>query len=357
MKVALVYDRVNKWGGAERVLLALHKIFKEAPLFTAVYDKEKAIWAKDFNIKTSFLQEIAFFRSHHEFIPFLMPLAFESFNFDDFDLVISISSEFAKSIITKPKTKHISICLTPVRYLWSSQQEYFKNPVLNFLVKPIILYLKFFDKISSSRPDEFIAISEEVQKRIKKYYNRESVIIYPPIDFIKNDLNFKKAKNDYFLVVSRLSRFTSYKRVDLAIKACNKLKLPLKIVGDGNLDFLKRIAGSTIEFLGKVGDYELEKIYTNARALIFPGLEDFGLVMAEAQFFGKPVIAFRGGGALEIIRENVTGEFFNEQTFESLTKTLQKFDEKRYNAIDCVENAKRFSYSDFEFKIKKVSIF
>src|SRR5258706_16458730 len=180
IKVALVYDRVNKWGGAERILLALHKIFPNAPLYTSVYDKKRAPWAQVFRVKTSFLQEIPFIKSHHELFPFLMPIAFESFSFDEYDFVISITSESAKGIITRPSTVHLCICLTPTRYLWSGYEEYFKNFFLRFLTKPIVIYLRHWDKTASGRVDEFVAISKEVKKRIKKYYKKKAKLLYPP---------------------------------------------------------------------------------------------------------------------------------------------------------------------------------
>jgi glycosyltransferase involved in cell wall biosynthesis len=348
MKVALVYDRVNKWGGAERVLLALHKIFPDATLFTSVYNAQTASWAKVFDIKTSFLQNFPNATRAHEFYASLMPMSFESFNFDEYDLVISITSEAAKGIITKPKTKHICYCLTPTRYLWSGYDDYFRNPVLRFFAKPAVSYLRFWDKIASQRPDAYIAISSEVKKRIKRYYNRESEIIYPPLQFpISNSQFSNNVQGNYFLVVSRLTNF--YKRVDIVINACNSLKLPLKIVGEGaDANYLKSIAGKTVEFLGNLTDKEISGCYQNCRALIFPGCEDFGLTMAEAQSFGKPVVAFRGGGALDIVEEGKTGEFFDEQTPEALASVLKSFDETRYNRKSCRENSEKFSFQHFE---------
>jgi glycosyltransferase involved in cell wall biosynthesis len=351
MKVVLVYDRVNKWGGAERVLLALHKIFPEAPLFTSVYNHKKAPWAKVFDIKTSFLQNFPKAKTSHELYVGLMPLAFESLNFDDYDLVISVTSEAAKGIITKPQTKHICYCLTPTRYLWSGYNDYFKSSLFKLLAKPIVSSLRNWDKIAAQRPDAYLAISSEVQARIKKYYGRNSEVIYPPLmmDNVQNSQN--KTVGDYFLVVSRLTNF--YKRVDIVIKACNDLKLPLKIVGSG-LDQakLKRMAGPTVEFLGNLTDEQLQTYYKSCRALIFPGREDFGLAMVEAQAFGKPVIAFRGGGALEIIQAGKTGEFFNEQTPESLKQVLKSFNDKSYNTKLCRENAERFSFAQFEKSLR-----
>jgi len=352
MKVALTYDRVNKWGGAERVLLALHKIFPDAPLYTSVLNIEKAPWAKVFDVKTSFLQNFPKASTSHEFYAPLMPMAFESFNFDEFDLVISVTSEAAKGIITKPKTLHVCYCLTPTRYLWSGYNDYFKSSVFKFLSKPAVSYLRAWDKIAAQRPDEYIAISSEVKNRINKYYGRDSQIIYPPLTMSVNAQNNKKISGDYFLVVSRLTNF--YKRVDIAIEACNKLKVPLKIVGEGaDAENLKKIAGPTIEFLGNVTDEELSSYYKNCKALIFPGLEDFGLTMVEAQAFGKPVVAFRGGGALDTVQERKTGEFFNEQNPESLMVVLKSFDEKRYNTKSCRENSEKFSFERFEEDLRK----
>ena len=358
MKIALVYDRMNKWGGAERVLLALHKLFPAAPLYTSVYDKKKASWAKVFNIKTSFLQNFPF-AMNHELFAVLMPLAFESFYFDKYDLVISVTSEAAKWIITKPMTKHICYCLTPTRYLWSGYDEYFRNPILRFLSKPFIWYLKTWDKIAAQRPDAYIAISKEVQGRIKKYYGRESEVVYPPVEIsnsksqIPNKSQTQKSKmqNGYFLIVSRL---VLYKKIELVIKAFNKLKLPLKIVGTGtDAGRLKSMAGPTIEFLGYLTDKELIEYYKGCRALIFPGLEDFGLTILEAQSFGKPVIAFRAGGALETVIDpstgsgSATGLFFNEQNVESLIKAIKQFDNMKFDLKDCMENAEKYSFEAF----------
>ncbi len=351
LRVALVYDRVNKWGGAERVLLALHELFPDAPLYTSVYDKKKAPWANIFDIKTSFLQNLPFAATNHELLASLMPLAFESFSFDEYELVISLTSEAAKGIITKPGTIHICYCLTPTRYLWSGYDEYFKNKDLKFLSQPLINSLRKWDLAASMRPDVFIAISEEVKRRINKYYGRKSELVYPPVTLSEKAQRRKSVKeqNGYFLVVSRLSKFTQYKRVDLAIDACNKLRLPLKIVGNGNYrEELERLAGPTIEFLGSVNDQDLINYYKNCKALIFPGNEDLGLVMIEAQSYGKPVIAFRKGGAEEIVIEGKTGLFFDEQTKVSIINALQKFETTKFNPKACIKNAERFSIAKFK---------
>lgn len=354
MKVAIVYDRINKWGGAERLILALKKIFKDAPVFTSVYWKDKAIWAKDLDIRASFLQNVPFAVSNHEFFAPLMPIVFESFSFDEFDTVISITSEAAKGIISKPGTLHICICLTPTRYLWSGYNEYFANKLFAFFTKPLIAYLRAWDRIAAGRPDYFVAISKNVEKRIKKYYRRNSTVIYPPTeiekfkqsDFVRKDT----ISHPYFLVVSRL---VSYKRVDLAIEACSKLSLNLKIIGMGRqYRALKKIAGKTIEFLKEVSDEDLIRYYKKAKALIFPGIEDFGLVMVEAMACGIPVIASRGGGADEIIVEGKTGEFFASGNLKSLIDTLKRFDSNKYNSNDCIKNSLRFSSDKFEENFK-----
>ncbi|MDO8461050.1 MAG: glycosyltransferase [bacterium] len=377
MKVALVYDRVNKWGGAERVLLALHDLFPNAPLYTSVYNPQKAPWAKVFDVKTSFLQKLPLASSSHEILAPLMPLAFESFSFDEYDLVISLTSEAAKGIVTKPKTIHVCYCLTPTRYLWSGYKEYFANSTIRFLSKPAVFYLKTWDKIAAQRPDAYIAISKEVQKRIKKYYGKDSIVIYPPVslgaevayeNFLVHDAKKLKGssrtskpasvhsenfvgssrpnRGGYFLVVSRL---VPYKRIDIAIEACNKLKLSLKIIGTGKEENrLKSLAGSTIEFLGNLTDEELVSYYKNCRVLIFAGYEDFGLTILEAQSFGKPVIAFKAGGALETVIDGKTGLFFNESTVESLIRAIEQFNNLTIDSVDCVKQASKFSFKTFK---------
>ncbi len=345
MKVALVYDRVNKFGGAERVLVALHKLFPDAPLFTAVYDKKRASWAKVFEIKPSFLQRLPFLRSRHEYIPFLMPFAFESFNFDGFDVVISVTSAEAKGIITKPETLHICCCLTPTRYLWSHRQEYFGSGFFSFITKPIVSAMQQWDRVAATRPDVYVSISKEVASRIKRYYDKPSEVIYPPVDteFFKPSKEHKR--KDFYLIVSRL---VAYKRVDLAIEACNKLKRNLVVVGEGSeVENLKRLAGPTVSFLGNLTDAQLLTYYQDCRALIFPQKEDFGLVAVEAQLCGSPVIGYNRGGAVEIVQSGKTGELFTSQTIDSLTEELQRFEKRKYDSGDCRQHALQFGLPAF----------
>lgn len=345
MRVALVYDRVNKWGGAERVLLALHKIFPNAPLFTAVYHKKRAPWAKVFRVKTSFLQKFPFASIFHELYAPLMSLAFQSFSFKGYDLVISVTSESAKGIKVSSKTLHICYCLTPTRYLWSGYKEYFSNSFFKIISWPLIIFLRYIDKKISKRPDVYLAISNEVKKRIKKYYGKDSIILYPPVTL----LDAKTSNNHlsgYFLVVSRL---VPYKRIDIAIKACNKLSYPLVIIGSGIEEKkLKAISGKTIFFRSNLTDKELVGYYKNCKALIFPGIEDFGLSIAEALSFGKPVIVYKGGGALETIIQGKTGLFFNNQTTKSLISVLSGFDERKFNPLVCKRQAENFSQNKFK---------
>lgn len=347
-KVALVYDRVNKWGGAERVILALHELFPQAPLYTAVYNSQKASWASIFQVKTSFLQSLPFASAHHEYLPLLMPLAFESFSFDKYDLVISVTSEAAKGIITKPDTKHVCYCLTPTRYLWSGYEDYFSNKLFRNLTRPATLYLKKWDLVASQRPDKYIAISNEVKERIKKYYGRDAEVVYPPAGISNSKFqipNFKLEQNEYFLVVSRL---VPYKRIDIAIEACNELRVPLKIIGIGSeYKRLKRIAGPTIDFLGSVTDKELAVYYASCKALLFPGKEDFGLTMVEASIFGKPVIAYKAGGAIEIVEEGKTGLFFEIQNKDFLKKAILRFEKMNFDKNERRSISEKFSFDHF----------
>ncbi len=348
-KVAIVYDRVNKWGGAERVLLALHEIFPDAPLFTSVYDEKKAPWAKVFkSVKTSFLQNIPFAKSWHEGFGWVMPFVFESFNFDEYDLVISVTSEAAKGIKTGPKTFHISYILTPTRYLWSHYDLYFKNSILKYISGPVVNYLRAWERMAAKRPDVMVAISTEVKNRIKKYYRRNSEIIFPPVSK-SNTLNPKfkiNPKGKHYLLVSRLD--FGYKKVDLVIETFNRLRLPLVIVGTGREEVkLKCLAKSNIKFAGRVSEEKLKKYYQNAKALIMPQEEDFGIVAVEAQMYGVPVIAYKKGGVIDTVIPGKTGIFFEEQKPESLADAIKRFEKMKFRKNDIIKNAKKFSVGRF----------
>jgi glycosyltransferase involved in cell wall biosynthesis len=344
--IALVYDRVNKWGGAERVLLALHEIFPDAPLYTSVYDSAKAPWAKVFPaVYTSFLQKLPLANKYHELLGTFMPLAFESFDLSDYDIVVSVTSEAAKGVVVGPRTLHICYCLTPTRYLWSHHDLYFKNPVLRAFSGPSVRYLRSWDKRASGRPDIIVAISSEVKNRVRKYYEKEAAIIFPPVE-IKVSAIKKKDKGEYFLMVSRLDY--GYKKVNLAIKAFNKLGKPLVIVGEGReRKRLRRMAKKNIKFAGKVSERRLANYYLGAKALIMPQEEDFGIVAVEAQSFGVPVIAYKKGGAVDTVIDKKTGLFFDEQTVKSLIDAVKRFEKTEFVVDNLLTNSKRFSKNTF----------
>lgn len=371
-KVAIVYDWIDKWGGVERVLLIFHEIFPKADFFTSYYNPDKAKWARNINVKTSFIQKLPKIIKNNRILSLLFyPIAFETFNFNDYDLVISITSSFAKSIITQPSTKHICYLLTPTRFLWSHQKDYIKNEKSKN--KIFTDYLKNWDKTVAQRPDKIISISETVKKRCKKYYQRESEVIYPPFDTdywqkiklkitnLKSQIKskFKILNSKFYLVVSRLE---PYKKVDLAIKVFNKLNKNLIIVGEGTQeDYLKQIAkkNNNIIFFSKLTDLELGYLYSKAEALIMPQEEDFGYVSLEGQFFGCPVIAYKKGGVVETIIDKKTGIFFDRQTVESLTKAVERFKKIKYNLRQNVlkygiNNIMRFNKKNWINLFKKI---
>jgi glycosyltransferase involved in cell wall biosynthesis len=358
MKVALVYDRVNKWGGAERVLLALHEMWPEAPLFTAVYDKKRAPWANVFDVRTSFLQNIPFAVRHHEFFAWLTPLAFESFSFDEYDVIISVTSAEAKGIITKPHTCHICYCLTPTRYLWSGYDLYVQNPGLGQLdgiVRSVFPHvaptLQRWDRIAAQKPDYYIAISQHVADRVEKYYKRKvESVIYPPVGIERMP---NGGRESFFLTVSRL---VGYKRIDIIVEAFNELGWPLIIIGDGReRDRLKNLAGGNISFVARhLTDEELSAYYRDCRAFVFAANEDFGIAAAEAQAFGKPVIAYKKSGVAEIVKDGQTGILFDKQTKNGLLSALRAFERRSFDPATCRKNALRFSKDRFVKEMKEV---
>lgn len=364
-KIAIVYDWIDKWGGVERVLLQLHEMFPEAIFYTSYFDQETASWAKDLNIKTSFLQRFPSFIKKSRILSFpFYPFIFESFDFSQYDLVISVTSSFAKSIITKPGTRHLCYLLTPPRYLWSHQKDYLRNQLVDYLLGGYLALVKKWDYVAAQRPDKIISISEIVKKRCLRYYQRESEVIYPGFDTnywknIKNQISKIKETDQiskilrnkkYFLVISRLE---PYKKVDLVVKVFNKLKENLVIVGEGTEEKkLKRMAGKNVIFLSKLTDEELGYLYSNAQALIMPQEEDFGYVSLEAQFFGCPVIAYKKGGALETVIDGKTGIFFANQNERSLRKAIERFNKIKYNLKNKIrefgmKNIERFSKEKF----------
>lgn len=355
MKIAIVYDRVNKLGGAERVLSALTRIWPQAPVYTLVADKRRAAWAAKISLKTSFLNNIPFLRTRHEFLPVLAGFFFQNFDFSEFEIVISVTSAEAKNIITKPKTLHICYCLTPTRYLWSGFPTYLKNPGfgwLNWLARLLLIFwapiLRANDFMAGQKVDKIVSISQTVRSRVKKYYSRESEVIYPPL-FLAKTIN--APEEDFFLVVSRL---VPYKNIDLVINVFNQLGWNLRIIGTGSQEKkLKKIAKDNIKFLGQTTEDQLYENYSRCRALIMPQEEDFGLVSLEAQSFGKPVIALAQGGARETILAGKTGLFFQKAQAKDLKLALYQFNKLKFKPSACKENACRFSLAVFEKTFKK----
>ena len=353
MKVALVHDYLNQMGGAERVVLALHEIFPDAPLYTSIYDPERVDAAfRNIDIRTTFMQKLPMVTKHHQpYLPFY-PFAMESLDLRGYDLVLSSSSAFGKGVITRPETLHICYCHTPMRWCWN-YEEYVEREKLGSVARkilpPLITGLRIWDQVSASRVDHFIANSPVVAERIRKYYRREAVVIPPPVEASRFPFDPDTVPEDYFLILSRL---IPYKRIDLAIEACNKLQLPLVIIGGGrDLERLQQLAGPTIRFLGHLSDEEVIHYFTHCRAFLFPGEEDFGITPLEAQVAGRPVIAYGAGGALASIVDGVTGTFFHEQTVEALARVLDSFDESIYNPLTIHNHALEFDTPRFQRRI------
>ncbi len=353
MKVALVHDYLNQMGGAEQVVLALHELFPDAPLYTSIYDPKRVDPAfQKIDIRTSFMQKLPFVMKHHQpYLPFY-PSAMEGLDLRGYDLVLSSSSAFGKGIIVKPGTLHICYCHTPMRWCWN-YNEYVEREQLGGMARRIlpflITWLRVWDQTSAMRVDHFIANSPVVAERIQKYYRREAVVIPPPVEASRFPFDPTTQPGDYFLSLGRLA---PYKRVDLAIEACNRLQLPLVVIGGGRDEKpLKALAGPTIRFLGRLSDTEVLPYLAHCRAFLLPGEEDFGITPLEAQASGRPVIAYGAGGALASVVDGVTGTFFREQTVESLAAVLASFDERQYQPQTIRNHALEFDKPRFQRRI------
>lgn len=350
-------------GGAERVLRILADMFPEAPIYTLLYNEKKlGEWFPSSRVRTSTLQRFAgITTNHHVYLPFF-PAAVEAWDFSEFDVVLSTSSAFVHGIITNSAPRHLCYVHSPARYLWDRTHDVQARAGKGLLGPLKQLYLsKAFHKLRewdcevAPRADHLLAPSKEVQRRIELYWRRDSDVLHPPID--DGWLEQSKAQGvrtkeqGYYLIVSTLA---DYKRIDLAIEACNQLKVPLKIVGEGRAaSALQKMAGSTIEFLGYKSHAELKELYTHASATLFPGEEDFGLVPLESMACGTPVIAYRSGGALETVIEHKTGLFFDEPTADSLAHVLKTYSKADFDADTCHVHAKKFSKQKFEEGIRK----
>jgi glycosyltransferase involved in cell wall biosynthesis len=353
MKVALVHDYLNQMGGAERVVLALHEIFPDAPLYTSMYDPKRVDAAfQKIDIRTTFMQKLPLVKKHHQpFLP-LYPFAMESLDLRGYDLVLSSSSAFGKGVITRPETMHICYCHTPMRWCWN-YDEYVERERLGRISRSVLPFLitglRVWDQVSATRVDHFIANSPVVADRIQKYYRRDAVVIPPPVEASRFTFDPTIIPEEYFLIVSR---FMPYKRIDLAIEACNRLQLPLVIIGSGrDENRLKSIAGPTIRFMGRLSDEEVLYYYAHCRAFILPGEEDFGITPLEAQASGRPVIASGAGGALASVVEGITGTFFQSQAGESLVAVLASFDERKYDPQTIRNHALEFDMPRFHRRI------
>ena len=356
MKIALVHDHLNQLGGAERVVLSFKNIWPKAPIFTLLFDKKSTGKVfSNLDVRESFIRKLPFAdRFFKWYLPF-MPSAIEYLPVGPYDVVLSSASAYAKGVIVNPHALHICYCHTPTRYLWSDTLSYVEELRQGGLVKKVIplmlTWLRVWDESAARRVDYFIANSQFIADRIRRYYHRESTVIYPPVDTDK----FKIADKigDYFVIVSRLR---PYKRVDLAIQAFNRTRIPLKIIGIGEDEKrLRAMAKDNIEFLGAVSDEERNKIVAEARAFIHPQEEDFGITAVEAMAAGRPVIAYRSGGAKETIVHGKTGYFFEEQTWDSLADAVIRFQyqEKDFDPVFIKNWAEKFSRERFEREIKQ----
>jgi len=356
VKIALVHDFLLKLGGAERVLKVFADMYPEAPIFTLLYDEK--VCGKVFpaeRVRTSFLQKLpAGLRKRQKYLLPLMPRAIESFDLSGFDVILSSSGAYSHGILMPSSAKHICYCHSPMRYAWDYTHEYMQEQnagrLKKFLAGRLIHKVRQWDQIAADRADVYIANSNHVRKRIKKYYRKDSEIIYPPVDTRK--FTAQKGHDNYYLIVSTLS---PYKKIDLAIQLFNKIGKELIIIGEGShYEYLRSIAASNVHVMGFKDDETVQKYMQNCRALIFPGEEDFGITPVEAMACGKPVLAYGKGGALETVVPGFSGEFFYEPTIESMEDGLGRLivNEPQYDADKIHKHAVQFSKQKFVENMK-----
>lgn len=356
LKIALVHDFLIQYGGAERVLEVVCEMFPDAPIYTLLCDSEK-MWGKfqDKKIYTSFLQKFPkFIRKRYRWLLPFFPTAPETFDLREYDLIISSSGAWSKGIVTKLNSIHVAYIHSPMRFVWDYNEKYLaenRKGRFAFLIRPLLTYLRIWDKSAADRPDYLIANSQYTKSRIKKYYRRESRVIYPPVNHKtyseKHGIKENILNKDYFLIVSRLS---AYKKIDCVIEAFNKLELPLIIIGEGKeRKHLESIANKNIKFLGWLSDEKISKYYQNTRAFIFPTVDDFGIAPVEAMMQGVPVLAIRKGGAKEIVEEGINGEFFDAQIPEIVADCVRRFieKEKEYDRQIIINKAEKFGKERF----------
>jgi glycosyltransferase involved in cell wall biosynthesis len=325
MKVAIVHYWLVTMRGGEKVVEALCELFPEADIFTHVYDPEAiSPVIRGHRVSTTFIQKLPQAkRRYQSYLP-LMPLALEQLDLRGYDLIISSESGPAKGVLTRPDALHVCYCHTPMRYVWDMYFDYKSGAgaLKRLLMTPLVHYLKMWDYCSAGRVDHFIANSGFVAARIGKHYRRPAEVIHPPV--ATGDFAPASGHDNFYLVMGQL---VGYKRVDIAVEAFNRLGSRLVIIGEGEaLAEVKRLAGPNVEVLGRQPFSVIKDHFSRCRALIFPGVEDFGIVPVEAMACGKPVIAFKAGGALETVVDGVTGLFFDEQSSDCLTEAVQRFE-------------------------------
>ena len=353
MRLALVHDYLAQDGGAERVLSAFHELWPQAPIFVLFHDRDKLPQFAAADVRESMIAKLPFGRTKYQWYLPLMPLATERHNLHEFDVVLSSTSAFAKGVLTRPETLHISYCHTPTRYLWTDTHEYIAdlkyNPVIKAALPRLIHRLRLWDKMSADRVDHFIANSDTVRGRIAKYYRRDSDIIHPPVD--TGQCSLASELGDYFVAGGRL---VSYKRLDLVTHVFNRLRWPLKIFGTGpELNRLQAAARANIEFVGRVSDAEKTRLLSHAKAFVHPQVEDLGITPIESMACGRPVIAYGAGGVTETVIPGETGVFFYEQTWEALLDTVLHFDEHAWDPGRIRSHALRFSREAFKQKMQR----
>lgn len=352
MKTALVHDWLNQIGGAEDVLETLVSLFPDSPIYTSLYWPEKMPdFYRDWDIRTGFIDRLPFAHQKQQLYFPLYPTLFERFDFSDYDLVLSNKSGFCHGITTGPETLHICYCLTPTRYVWRYDQYAEQENLGRFIrtiLPPILANLRNWDRLAADRVDHFIAISQTIRKRIANVYQRDSTIIYPPVDTGRFTPSSKV--DNYYLIVGRL---VPYRRIDILIEAFNKLQRPLLIAGSGrDRERLQALAGPTIEFLGYVPDDELPDLMARCRAFMWPGEEDFGISPIQAMASGRPVIAYAAGGALETVIPGQTGLLFRMQAAEDIIQAVQMLDSMSLNVKNICAFAGKFDTELFKQNIQ-----
>ncbi|MDL2363311.1 MAG: glycosyltransferase [Patescibacteria group bacterium] len=357
LRVAIVCDWLTGLGGAERVVLELHRLYPDAPIYTSQYDPKKIPWFADADVRTLWLQRLP--NRLKKFLPLLRAYAFSRLDLSEYDLVISASGAEAKGVRTGPNTTHICYCHSPTHYYWIRHDEYLAKPGfptgLNWLarlgLRTLIGPLKRWDKHAATQPDYMIANSSHTQAMIKKFYRRDSTVVFPPVEIDRFKLPPVAPLRHGFVVAGRQ---TPYKRFDLAVQACTDLKVPLVVIGDGpDHKRLEKLAGRNVTFLSNVNDAEIAGHFQSALGLIMPNMDDFGIVAVEALASGTPVIAYNRGGSLDYINEGKTGLFFTKQTVPSLTAALETAMTKNFNYEAIAEHAQTYSVASFRKNMRE----